>query len=94
MRSWWWAAAGEARSGLEAPSEPSRLRLARPARRLHAALADCVPIDSSTVELGDFAENRMDLTVVGPEVSLTLGIAEVREARTQDLRCLQGGVGD
>jgi len=48
-----------------------------------AALADCVPIDaSSTVELGDFAEKaRMDLTVVGPELPLTLGICDEFEKR-------------
>jgi phosphoribosylamine---glycine ligase len=48
-----------------------------------AALADCVPIDaSSTVELGDFAEKiRVDLTVVGPELPLTLGISDEFEKR-------------
>jgi phosphoribosylamine--glycine ligase len=51
-----------------------------------AALADCVPIDpSSIVELADFAEKlRIDLTVVGPELPLTLGIAE--EFQKRDLR--------
>jgi phosphoribosylamine--glycine ligase len=48
-----------------------------------AAVADCVPIDSSsTVELADFAEKvRMDLTVVGPELPLTLGISDEFEKR-------------
>ena len=48
-----------------------------------SSIADCVPIDSSsTVELGDFAEKvRMDLTVVGPEIPLTLGIADEFEKR-------------
>ena len=48
-----------------------------------AAMADCVPIDaSSTVELADFAEKlRVDLTVVGPELPLTLGIADEFEKR-------------
>jgi phosphoribosylamine---glycine ligase len=51
-----------------------------------ASVADCVPIDSSsTVELADFAEKlRIDLTVVGPELPLTLGIADEFEKR--DLR--------
>ena len=48
-----------------------------------APLADCIPIDpSSTVELADFAEKlRIDLTVVGPELPLTLGIADEFEKR-------------
>ncbi len=51
-----------------------------------AAVADCVPIDpSSVVELADFAEKvRIDLTVIGPELPLTLGIADEFEKR--DLR--------
>jgi phosphoribosylamine---glycine ligase len=48
-----------------------------------AEVADCVPIDSSsTVELADFAEKlRIDFTVVGPELPLTLGIADEFEKR-------------
>ena len=51
-----------------------------------AALADCVPIDpTSLVELADFAEGvRIDLTVVGPELPLTMGIAD--EFRKRGLR--------
>lgn len=43
-----------------------------------AALASCVPIDaSSTVELADFAASvHVDLTVVGPELPLSLGIVD------------------
>lgn len=43
-----------------------------------AALADCLPIDpTSLVELADFAEKlRIDLTVVGPELPLTMGIVD------------------
>jgi phosphoribosylamine--glycine ligase len=43
-----------------------------------AALADCLPIDpTNLVELADFAEKlRIDLTVVGPEVPLTMGIVD------------------
>jgi len=43
-----------------------------------AALADCVPIEpTSLVEAADFAEKlRIDLTVVGPELPLTLGIVD------------------
>lgn len=42
------------------------------------ALGTCVPIPAdSVVELAEFAESlRMDLTVVGPELALTLGIAD------------------
>ena len=48
-----------------------------------ASVADCVPIDaSSVVELLEFAEKtRMDLTVVGPELPLTLGIVDEFEKR-------------
>jgi phosphoribosylamine---glycine ligase len=48
-----------------------------------ATVAHCVPIDaSSIVELADFAEKlRVDLTVVGPELPLTLGIADEFEKR-------------
>jgi phosphoribosylamine--glycine ligase len=48
-----------------------------------AAIADCVPIDaSSVVELAEFAEKaHIDLTVVGGELPLTLGIAEEFEKR-------------
>lgn len=43
-----------------------------------AALGTCVPIPAdAVVELAEFAASlRMDLTVVGPELPLTLGIAE------------------
>jgi len=43
-----------------------------------AALADCVPIAADEVQrLADFAqEMKIDLTVVGPELPLTLGIAD------------------
>ncbi len=43
-----------------------------------AQVATCFPIGASdTVELADFAEKmRVDLTVVGPELPLTLGLAD------------------
>ncbi len=43
-----------------------------------ASLADCVPIDpSDIVELADFAEKlSIELTVVGPELPLMLGLAD------------------
>lgn len=43
-----------------------------------ADLADCVPIDApNTVELADFALNvNINLTVVGPEIALDLGIVD------------------
>jgi phosphoribosylamine---glycine ligase len=43
-----------------------------------AALADCVPIAADEVQrLADFAEEmKIDLTVVGPELPLTLGLAD------------------
>ncbi|MGH9457911.1 MAG: phosphoribosylamine--glycine ligase [Thermoanaerobaculia bacterium] len=43
-----------------------------------AAVADCVPIGvADIIELADFAEKlKIDLTVVGPELPLTLGIVD------------------
>jgi phosphoribosylamine---glycine ligase len=43
-----------------------------------AELADCVPIDTSNiVEVADFAQTiKADLTVVGPELPMVLGMAE------------------
>src|SRR5688572_17705602 len=43
-----------------------------------ADVADCIPIKADAIaELGDFAERKaIDLTVVGPEAPLTLGLAD------------------
>ncbi|HUO84316.1 MAG TPA: phosphoribosylamine--glycine ligase, partial [Thermoanaerobaculia bacterium] len=51
-----------------------------------AEIADCVPIGvADVVELADFAEKlKMDLTVVGPELPLTLGIVD--EFQKRELR--------
>jgi phosphoribosylamine--glycine ligase len=51
-----------------------------------AALADCLPIEpSDIVEMVDFAAKiRIDLTVIGPELPLNLGLAD--ELRKRDLR--------
>jgi phosphoribosylamine--glycine ligase len=51
-----------------------------------AGIADCVSIDpTSIVEMADFAEKvRVDLTVVGPELPLTMGIVD--EFRKRGLR--------
>lgn len=48
-----------------------------------AQLATCFPIGTSdTVELADFAEKmRIDLTVVGPELPLTLGLVDEMSKR-------------
>jgi phosphoribosylamine--glycine ligase len=48
-----------------------------------AAIATCVPVDAANVvELADLAEKlRIDLTIVGPELPLTLGIVEELEKR-------------
>jgi phosphoribosylamine---glycine ligase len=48
-----------------------------------ASLADCVPIETSNiVELADFAQTiRADLTVVGPELPMVLGIADEFQRR-------------
>lgn len=48
-----------------------------------ARQAKCVPLEDTQVdELAEFAENEgIDLTVVGPEVSLAAGIVDEFEAR-------------
>jgi phosphoribosylamine--glycine ligase len=48
-----------------------------------AAVADCVPIGvADIIELADFAEQlKMDLTIVGPELPLTLGIVDEFQKR-------------
>lgn len=48
-----------------------------------ASTADCVPIGvADIVELADFAEQlKMDLTIVGPELPLTLGIVDEFQKR-------------
>lgn len=48
-----------------------------------ASQAKCVPLEDTQVdELAEFAENEgIDLTVVGPEVSLAAGIVDEFEAR-------------
>jgi phosphoribosylamine---glycine ligase len=54
-----------------------------------AALADCVPIEtSSTIELADFAQTiKADLTVVGPELPMVLGIADEFHRRGLRIFC-------
>src|SRR5260370_38560842 len=48
-----------------------------------AAVADCVNIGvADIIELADFAEKlRIDLTIVGPELPLTLGIVDEFQKR-------------
>ena len=48
-----------------------------------AQIADCVPIGvADIIELADFAEKlKMDLTIVGPELPLTLGIVDEFQKR-------------
>ncbi|HUP45100.1 MAG TPA: phosphoribosylamine--glycine ligase, partial [Thermoanaerobaculia bacterium] len=48
-----------------------------------ASVADCVPIGvADIIELADFAEKlKIDLTVVGPELPLTLGIVDEFQKR-------------
>jgi phosphoribosylamine---glycine ligase len=48
-----------------------------------AELADCLPVSSGdTVEIGDLASKlKMDLTVVGPELPLSLGIVDEFQKR-------------
>jgi phosphoribosylamine--glycine ligase len=48
-----------------------------------ASVADCVPIGvADIIELADFAEQlKMDLTIVGPELPLTIGIVDEFQKR-------------
>jgi phosphoribosylamine---glycine ligase len=54
-----------------------------------ASLADCVPIDTSNiVEVADFAQTiAADLTVVGPELPMILGIADEFSRRGLSIFC-------
>ncbi len=54
-----------------------------------AELADCVPIDTSNiVEVADFAQTiKADLTVVGPELPMVLGIADEFNRRGLSIFC-------
>ena len=54
-----------------------------------AGLADCVPIDTSNiVEVADFAQTvKADLTVVGPELPMVLGIADEFAKRGMSIFC-------
>jgi phosphoribosylamine---glycine ligase len=54
-----------------------------------ATLADCVPIDTSNiVEVADFAQTvKADLTVVGPELPMVLGIADEFHRRDLSIFC-------
>src|SRR5688572_7100960 len=52
-------------------------------------IADCVPIDTSNiVEVADFAQTiKADLTVVGPELPMVLGMAEEFSRRGLTIFC-------
>ncbi len=54
-----------------------------------AEVADCVPIDTSNiVEVADFAQTiKADLTVVGPELPMVLGIADEFQRRGLSIFC-------
>ena len=54
-----------------------------------AELADCVPIEATNiVEIADFAETvKADLTVVGPELPMVLGIADEFQRRDLTIFC-------
>jgi phosphoribosylamine--glycine ligase len=54
-----------------------------------SAVADCVPIEASNIiELADFAQTiRADLTVVGPELPMVLGIADEFHRRGLTIFC-------
>ena len=54
-----------------------------------AALADCVPIDTSNIiEVADFAQTiSADLTVVGPELPMVLGIGDEFQRRGLAIFC-------
>jgi phosphoribosylamine--glycine ligase len=54
-----------------------------------AELADCVPIETSNIiEVADFAQSvKADLTVVGPELPMVLGIADEFQRRGLSIFC-------
>jgi phosphoribosylamine--glycine ligase len=53
------------------------------------AIADCVPIETSNIiELADFAQTiKADLTVVGPELPMVLGVADEFQRRGLSIFC-------
>src|SRR5262245_46536852 len=61
-----------------------------------SALADCVPIDTSNiVEVADFAQTvKADLTVVGPELPMVLGMAGEFERRGLSIFCPSRGAAE
>jgi phosphoribosylamine--glycine ligase len=61
-----------------------------------AEIADCVPIDaSSIVEVADFAQTiRADLTVVGPELPMVLGIGDEFVRRNLAIFCPSRGAAE
>ncbi len=61
-----------------------------------AEIADCVPIDSSSiVEVADFAQTvKADLTVVGPELPMVLGIGDEFVRRGLKIFCPSRGAAE
>ena len=61
-----------------------------------AEIADCVPIDaSSIVEVADFAQTvKADLTVVGPELPMVLGIGDEFDRRGLPIFCPSRGAAE
>jgi phosphoribosylamine--glycine ligase len=61
-----------------------------------AEIADCVPIDASNiVEVADFAQTiRADLTVVGPELPMVLGIGDEFVRRGLPIFCPSRGAAE
>ncbi|MBN2369104.1 MAG: phosphoribosylamine--glycine ligase [Vicinamibacteria bacterium] len=61
-----------------------------------AGIADCVPIDATNiVEVADFAETiHADLTVVGPELPMILGIADEFQRRGLTIFCPTRAAGE
>ncbi len=61
-----------------------------------AQIADCVPIDSSSiVEVADFAQTvKADLTVVGPELPMVLGIGDEFVRRGLRIFCPSRGAAE
>ena len=61
-----------------------------------AEVADCVPIDSSNiVEVADFAQTiHADLTVVGPELPMVLGIGDEFVRRGLNIFCPSRGAAE
>ena len=90
------AAASTPLPGRSARARSSASFTALPATPAWRRLADCVPIDASNiVEVADFAQTiKADLTVVGPELPMVLGIGDEFVRRELPIFCPSRGAAE